>query len=89
MLSMLLMSVIMYFSPLLSISVTLTIGPSWPLLSLKVLLLLLLLLISGCVLADAYNLMLIFASYYYAPWPWSSSPIGYNHWHVTARDLAI
>ena len=28
-------------------------------------------LISGCVLADAYNLMLIFASYYYAPWPWS------------------
>ena len=41
MLSMLLMSVIMYFSPLLSISVTLTIGPSWPLLSLKVLLLLL------------------------------------------------
>ena len=25
----------------------------------------------GCVLADAYNLMLIFASYYYAPWPWS------------------
>ena len=28
-------------------------------------------LISGCVLADAFNLMLIFASYYYAPWPWS------------------
>ena len=26
--------------------------------------------LSGCVLADAYNLMLIFASYYYAPWPW-------------------
>ena len=27
--------------------------------------------LSGCVRADAYNLILIFASYYYAPWPWS------------------
>ena len=26
--------------------------------------------VSGCVRADAYNLILIFASYYYAPWPW-------------------
>ena len=26
--------------------------------------------LSGCVHADAYNLILIFASYYYAPWPW-------------------
>ena len=26
--------------------------------------------LSGCVSADAYNLILIFASYYYAPWPW-------------------
>ena len=26
--------------------------------------------LSGCVRADAYNLILIFASYYYAPWPW-------------------
>ena len=25
--------------------------------------------LSGCVRADAYNLILIFASYYYAPWP--------------------
>ena len=24
--------------------------------------------VSGCVCADAYNLILIFASYYYAPW---------------------
>ena len=24
--------------------------------------------LSGCVLVDAYNLILIFASYYYAPW---------------------
>ena len=23
----------------------------------------------GCVRADMYNLILIFASYYYAPWP--------------------
>ena len=27
--------------------------------------------LSGCVRADAYNLILILASYYYAPWPWS------------------
>ena len=27
--------------------------------------------LSGCVRADAYDLILIFASYYYAPWPWS------------------
>ena len=27
--------------------------------------------LSGCVHADAYNLILIFASYHYAPWPWS------------------
>ena len=29
--------------------------------------------LSGCVRADAYNLILIFASsfYYHAPWPWS------------------
>ena len=26
--------------------------------------------LSGCVRADTYNLILIFASYYYAPWPW-------------------
>ena len=26
--------------------------------------------ISGCVRADVYNLILIFASYYYAPWTW-------------------
>ena len=26
--------------------------------------------LSGCVRADAFNLILIFASYYYAPWPW-------------------
>ena len=25
--------------------------------------------LSGCVRADAYNLILIFALYYYAPWP--------------------
>ena len=25
----------------------------------------------GCVRADAYNLILIFASYYYVSWPWS------------------
>ena len=24
-----------------------------------------------CVRADVYNLILIFASYYYTPWPWS------------------
>ena len=27
--------------------------------------------LSGCVRAEAYNLILIFASYYYVPWPWS------------------
>ena len=27
--------------------------------------------LSGCVRADAYNLILIFASYYYTSWPWS------------------
>ena len=26
--------------------------------------------VRGCVRADAYNLILIFASYYYAPWTW-------------------
>ena len=26
--------------------------------------------LSGCVRAEGYNLILIFASYYYAPWPW-------------------
>ena len=28
-------------------------------------------LVLMCVRADAYNLILIFASYYYTPWPWS------------------
>ena len=27
--------------------------------------------LSYSTLSSAYNLMLIFASYYYAPWPWS------------------
>ena len=26
--------------------------------------------LNWCVRADAYNLIIIFASYYYAPWPW-------------------
>ena len=26
--------------------------------------------LNGCVRADSYNLILIFASYYYGPWPW-------------------
>ena len=26
--------------------------------------------LSGCVHADAYNLILIFALYHYTPWPW-------------------